>query len=344
MNKHFPLSIAGALLSLAVVAASLRGDPSSRRLVLDTLKSYSPTGYHIVSVYDGAPEEISMAGSRLRMSKTDFMTYVRGAAMPEMASWFNVTVHETCHGYTGRMAYHLAPERKIAVYPGDRYLAFYIGGDEDILVRITRVFPSKEMAHTFPPGIRTFRFATYVDSPRSNMGTQVNGVYGLLDELNAYYHGTRTAFDLLPFYKKQSRQDAGIWRAFFNQVNGTYYAHLEFKLFILKYLIYAEKTHPEIYREIMGNEGFRKAFAAIDNNFTALNEEYSRSREGVFRFLKTRGIEAREEGTYLYLKSGNATMGMGNFADTRDLLARELEKTEYRDMLARLAAPQSSQR
>jgi hypothetical protein len=344
VNKHLALSIAGALLSLTVGAASLRGDPSPRRLVLDTLKSYSPTGYHIVSAYDGAPEEISMAGSRLRMSKTDFMTYVRGAAMPEMASWLNVTVHEMCHGYTGRMAYHLAPEREIAVYPGDRCLAFYIDGDEDILVRITRVFPSKEMAHTFPPGIRTFRFATYVDSTRSNMGTQVNGVYGLLDELNAYYHGTRTALDLLPFYKKQSRQDAQLWRAFFNQVNGTYYAHLEFKLFILRYLIYAEEKHPEIFRGIMENVEFGKAFAAIDNNFTALNEEYSRSREGIFRFLKTRGIEAREEGTYLYLKSGNATMGLGNFADTRDLLARELAKDEYRDMVARLAAPQSSHR
>lgn len=342
MNKNIPLSIAGALLSLAVGATSLRGDPSPRRLVLDTLKSYSPTGYHIVSAYDGAPEEISMAGSRLRMSKTDFMTYVRGAAMPEMASWLNVTVHEMCHGYAGRMAYHLASERKTAIYPGDRYLAFYIGGDEDILVRITRVFPSREMAREFSAGIRTFRFATYVDSPRSNMGTQVNGVYGLLDELNAYYHGTRTALDLLPFYKKQTRQDAQLWRSFFNQVNGTYYAHLEFKLFILRYLIYAEERHPEIFRGIMDNEEFGKAFIAIDANFTALNEEYSRSREDIFRFLKTRGMEAREEGKYLYLKSGNTTMGMGNFADTYDLLARELAKDEYRDMAARLGAPRSS--
>ncbi len=344
MNRRLFLTIIGALLLMTVGAASLLADPSPRRLVLDTLKSYSPTGYHIVAAYDGAPEEITMAGSRLQMSKTDFMTYVRGAAMPEMASWLNVTVHEMCHGYTGRMAYHLAPERKIAIYPGDRYLAFYIGGDEDVLVRITRVFPSKEMARDFPAGIRTFRFATYVDSPRSNMGTQVNGVYGLLDELNAYYHGTRTALDLLPFYKKQSRQDAQLWRAFFNQVNGTYYAHLEFKLFILRYLIYAEKTHPEIYREIMGNDGFRKAFIAIDANFAALNEEYARSREDIFRFLKTRGIEAREEGKYLYLKSGNATMGMGNFTDTLDLLARELAKDEYRDMVAMLGAPGSSPR
>ncbi|MBN2080229.1 MAG: hypothetical protein JW838_14765 [Spirochaetes bacterium] len=340
MNKRFYLSIIGALLLLAPGTASLQGGPSPRLLVLDTLKRYSPTGYHIVTAYGGAPEEITMAGSRLRMSKTDFMAYVRGAAMPEMASWLNVTVHEMCHGYTARMAYHLAPERKIAVYPGDRYLAFYIGGDEDILVRITRVFPSREIARDFPAGIRTFRFATYVDSPRSNMGTQVNGVYGLLDELNAYYHGTRTALDLLPFYKKQSRQDAQLWRAFFNQVNGTYYAHLEFKLFILKYLIYAEKTHPGIYRDIMDNEGFRKAFATIDKNFTALNEEYSRSKTDIFGFLKTKGIEAREEGKYLYFKSGNTTMGLGNFTDTRDLLARELEKTEYRDMLARLAAHQ----
>lgn len=328
---------------MAVIGAPPHAQTSPRRLVLDTLKSYSPTGYHIVTAYDGAPEEISMAGSRLRMSKTDFMTYVRGAAMPAMASWLNVAVHEMCHGYTARMAYHLAPERKITIYPGDRYLAFYTG-DDDILVRITRVFPSKEMAHTFPAGIRTFRFATYIDSSRGITGTQVNGVYGLLDELNAYYHGTKTALDLLPFYKKQARQDAGLWRAFCNQVNGTYYAHLEFKLFILKYLIYAEKTHPGIYRDIMDNEGFRKAFAAIDNNFTALNEEYLRSKKDIFEFLKTKGIEAREEGKYLYFKSGNTTMGLGNFTDTRDLLARELEKTEYRDMLARLAPPRSSHR
>jgi hypothetical protein len=62
----------------------------------------------------------------------------------------------------------------------------------------TKTFPSREIIPSIPENLRTFRFSDYVETTNEIQSTQNEGIYGLLDEFNSYYQGTKASFDLLP--------------------------------------------------------------------------------------------------------------------------------------------------
>ena len=61
-------------------------------------------------------------------------------------------------------------------------------------------------------------------------------------------------------------------------------AYAEFKYYILNYLYYAKKHHPDVYKGIVNNKEFCKAYKTLESSYAKLIKEYEtkwgfRSRE-----------------------------------------------------------------
>jgi hypothetical protein len=299
------------IASLLLLFASGLAAAGDKETLLSLLKKYSPDGYYIVDTYEKKAE-----GS-------DFMEY--WDASSEDARWdsYNTIVHETAHGVMAALA-----KPNSLFIPASRA--------SGVMVPLTETFFSREMVDTFPKELRTFRFGTYVDCSQDDLGSQALGAYGLLDEMTAYYLGTKASWDLLPHFEAQGA--AAPWSSFFQAVNGTLYGILEFKLYTLKYLMFAEKKHPEVYRKIMANRDFSSAFLAVDAAANAFFRDYFAGKERVYESLRKSGLTAKEDGDYLVIGKSGKEICNGSFREVYSLLAAELEKKEYRNLMQLLNA------
>jgi hypothetical protein len=119
-------------------------------------------------------------------------------------------------------------------------------------------------------------------------------------------------------------------------VNSTYYGCLEFRFFILKYLLYAKAHHPEVYQEVLDNAAWCYTFLEVDLNASALMDEYFAAKPAIFKRLRGYGWTVSEQNYRLYINQGNGNAGHMNFMNVVELLDAELKKPEYLDMIRTL--------
>ena len=135
-----------------------------------------------------------------------------------------------------------------------------------------------------------FRFDTYIGGGENgNTASNISGIYGLMEEFSAYYHGSNASFIIYNDLKKKNIMQYYDWdkddgstydtlilenikltREQANYCMSSYTSYYEFSVFIGAYLKYVKKHHPTMYHEILSNERFRTAFRVIDQNFSRL--------------------------------------------------------------------------
>jgi len=335
MPRKVLLCAVPAILMLFTPSTHAR---STRDTVLHLLKEYSPDGYHIVDGYEKTPDDEITRHMKWKKKKDDFMEFVRGDSEKEILRAINMVVHETSHSYSALLACQMC--EKITGTTGPRcgrYHAYRVGDGTAILVQRTAVFNTGEMAESIPPSLRTHRYKLYV-SPETDragyvIGSKANGVYGLLNEFDAYYHGNRAACDMYPYYRDRMGPGPAKWHDYFSGVNRSFSANVEFKFFILKYLQYAQRKHPAVYEGIMKNREFARAFLAIEKNHQDLIRDYGNVKNEVFAALGKDGYTVTEDDSNLYIGKGSGRFGSGNHMRDYSLLKGELEKAEYRNMM-----------
>ncbi|MBN1522976.1 MAG: hypothetical protein JW904_00725 [Spirochaetales bacterium] len=194
-----------------------------------------------------------------KKQKDDFMEFVRGDSIQSLLGSVNIIVHETYHSCSALKAFQMTDERFGKTLSD--YHAFRTENKTFILVKRTPVFNTSEIADSIPGPLRTFRFATYIAPDPSgasfSTGSKAWGVYGLLNEYSAYYHGNKAALDLYPYYRDAMPPGPAKWHDYFSAVNRSFSANMEFKFFILKYLQYAGKHYPSVFRGIMENRNLK---------------------------------------------------------------------------------------
>lgn len=313
---------------------------SPEETVLQLLKDYSPTGYYIVSRYLNAPTEVNFndgtAKYSFKSNKNKITEFLEGNTEKEIRMSIGTLVHEFCHGYTSSLLrYQLLEERQIPLVLGNNCQTYYIGGNANIIIKKAQTFPTREIASSISESLRTFRFKLYVDSESPYLGTQIDGIYGLLNEFNAYYHGIKASVDLYPYYRDNLGPDPEKWVDYFIDVNGQYFAYQEFKFFILKYLQYAETNHVEIYRNIINNQKFCKAFLAIDQNFATLIRDYFQIKEEIFKSLRTEGYTITQDAKFDNIRRRQPYFyrGISHQLSSCNLLQNELAKAEYQTII-----------
>lgn len=311
------------LLACSSLSAQRLSIQDAEAKILDYLKQYSTESFNMMSLLAETPNKFDIAGSQITLSKEQSPTdWLNDRTEKGIIESLNTVVHETLHGFTSRYSYVMLGEATDSNYEfGDHYSAFFLDKEEIYLVKHTEVFTSNKLKQEIPKALRTFRFNPYITPKDNNLGSQVQGIYGLMDEWNAYYHGTKTAYDLFEYYKAKASDNKKVYLEHVGNLAGTYFAYYEFKYYILKYLELAKAEHPDVYQGIIDNENLRKAYTSIDTRFSKLLSQFEERLDTIETLVTSDNYTSvyREDGYYFI-----GSNGVGLFSKEAEMLKKEL--------------------
>ena len=305
-----------------------------RTVMHELLRTYSPSGKYVLDRCAQTPNTLDCGSVTVTLNPCpDPVTLVKSRTLDGIISDLTTVVHEMTHEYQYRIAVAMLAERNTSPKDG-RYHAYYTGA-ETILVKQTKVYRTSEMQGLFPAALRTERFPVYI-FPARETGAQLDGVYGLLDEYDAYYISTKTALGFLDYYRTSREDTPEDWFHFLDNMNRCYFAQAEFRLDILNYLRYAKAHHPDVYAGVMGNAAFRHAFHDVDNGYAELVQDYFAAKAQIFDRLRAAGYEVEEDDEFTRIGKDGAFTGRSNFLKPYHALTAELAKPIYQDLLKAL--------
>jgi hypothetical protein len=294
------------------------------------LERYSPSGHYILTSYEALPREFTIGDTTTTLSHSKgFDDYWEDGAPEDITDNMGTAVHEVYHAWSAVMGYQLLVDTKTPRGAGAE--AVYVGA-QPMLVLYGPTYPAREMAATYPADARTERFATYVSPSQETQSTQQEGVFGLLDEWAAYYHTGRTRVDFWPWVRDESPTIEQLLVNYVARYHEMWVPYAEFKLFILHYLKHARDHRPDVYRELVGNESFRRAFVAVDDAWTALLAEAGPLEPTIHAFARSRGLDAG-------LRDGQLTFDGSPFTirdDAYPAVLRHLASPAYQEIEAEL--------
>lgn len=261
-----------------------KADTSAMRALL---ARYSPTGSWIVNAADTLPRTFTIGGRTTTLSTTgQFERYFNDGSPRNLVRYMSTAVHEVFHAISTRLGYQLMVEAGTTELVDAQ--GIYLGGTP-LLVRFSESFPAREIDPSFPPDARSHRYATYISPSGDNHGTQIDGVFGLMDEWTAYHHSARITLDFWPWIRDEAPRTRDVYVAYRSAMHSRWLAGKEFKLYILHYLVHAGQHRPDVYSELMSNQTFRRAFAAIDDAWSELAREREQLEPAIASIAAERG-------------------------------------------------------
>jgi hypothetical protein len=301
---------------LSVEAQPMLSVSQKKQYALEMLKKYNPEGWYVVNKVT----ELAI--------NNNFDRYAEANTQQSVRETLGTIVHELNHGYSALMAW------KLKYRDRDQYSCYYMGDSSHIMVKHSPVFFTEEIGKYIRKELHTFRFDTYVYNPNEKIKITSNtqGIYGLLDEWNSYYHGTKTDVYMYKWYEENTANSIQEWRNYFSTVGSVINAYVEFKFYCLTYLLYAQKNKPEIYQGIINNKEFITVFLTVNEKYSNLVEEYLDIKRNILKKLQSRGAKVSEDEEWILINGE----GTGNFIKEFKLLKKEMEKTSYQDMLKNL--------
>lgn len=325
------LFILGGFLSLSC-AAFAQGGKSIKKQALKYIRNHDPEGYDIIQAYYKAPDSFEFEKISIDMdSHIDYGVYIDSSSHRHFLASLNTVVHEISHAYTHHTVFKHIQKEDMDFEWGNQYSLFYLNKDEQLLVQHTPTFPSSKLHGFLPDSLISSRYHTYI-YPSAQITTQTIGIYGLLDEWHAYYHGTKNSVNLRSYYDGYARGNHERWVDYFTAVHGTYLAYPEFKLYIMEYLVEAEKNEPAMFQEIMTNEPFKRSITQVDSLFGALIEDFRTQKRKILQDLMMKGVNCGEDEEFVFM----GTKGYSNFVVIYEKLEKEIEKPAYKEIWARL--------
>jgi len=298
----------------------------ARTFILETLKNYCSDSYFMIQEYLNTA---ASADEYFNEEQYDIMQYVKGYDKQDLLTSINTIVQENCHTYSSLMA-----ELTTARYDFSKYSYYYIGENQAIKVEHTPIYLTKELNQTFPEEYKTAHYESAIYPSNPLRGCQRYGIYGLLDELNAYYHGSRAMYKLLEIYKTEFAEHPEQWLEYLENLTATFYAYHEMNFYILHYLDHAQKRHPVMYEGIISNTDFRKAYQAIDDKFVALEKEFAMRKESLFKSLRKNRIKIKEDDTTFSIKRKSSK----NFKMDIDKIKQAIQNEKYQRIEVVLAS------
>lgn len=244
--------------------------------ILDRMQSHSPSSLQLLKSYDKLPSQLEIDRSESVISSTkstDALYYLEDENYESALISMSTNVHEIGHAYGGLI--HFAELMNCnctqTIEFEDIQQGFYHAPGEEYWIEIEEkyIFPSSELSEIIPYELQTFRYDTYIEGTSS---TQAHGVIGLLDELNAYYLGSKYQYDMLPVYKEVFGSD--YLNQWVKHSASEMTAFFEFDFFIKEYLLYAKNYAPANYNYLKNSPAFRKAYQTTHKKYSQLTSAY----------------------------------------------------------------------
>lgn len=242
----------------------------------------------------------------------DYTVYARGTSHQQMIESFSTVIHESCHGYNFNIGFdHMKKSSDFSNTQG-----YYISPTIKLAVPQLKTYRSTQLNKVVPKAWQKdiFRYDTYVGDG-SEVSSQVNGIYGMIDEFDAYYQGSKASIELQTYYETFcDYSDTECWADYLSEPASSLYAYYEFRLFIAWYLKYAKQKHPDVYKETINNQNLRVAFTLINDLYANLLDEYFTRREMIIDKLNEKSnkrVKVENGFLMLYDKDGMGASGKG---------------------------------
>ena len=225
--------------------------------VLAVLKKYDPNGYLFVKTIQ------DKEGTEPARWYSD-----GDSIIDEM----NTTVHEACHDYSSILTdatYDFDTGSVIEDY------GFHVADSTDLREKFDRSFMvySNEMAGDVPGELRD-RWDTYIgDNADEHQVANQFGVYGMMDEFNAYGWALNNDLCMYEYIKDTgSKKEALNWLQQHAPTSAE--AYYEYKLWIHMYLKHVKDHYPDLYASIANNRDFINVYKAIDSRISSSIKQY----------------------------------------------------------------------
>jgi hypothetical protein len=234
--------------------------------VREMTRIYSSDSWHLLMQYEDLPRvsEARHAGNKiLSMPKlVGTFEYLEGDNKTEIISSMSTNIHEISHGYFSKNVIRYAAENNLLLDSDNVAGYIFISPNESYYIEFPRkyLFPSKELAARIPRKLRTSRFNTYINGKTL---TQSHGLFGLLDELHAFYMGSKFSFEMLEGYKIAKESASEGFYQWLIDARSSMTAFFEFDFFILEYLLYMKSNYPQNYESLKSYQPFHDAYAAV---------------------------------------------------------------------------------
>lgn len=199
---------------------------------------------------------------------------------------FGTAVHEGLHNYDWDLASEAA---KATPVWNDRFKSYFVNTDLVISTEEKSVFKTATLHRGyFPQAVKEMsRYQTYIQAWGENISNEnsklskgelaaygvkelrpgearttsnVKGIYGLLEEFNAYHHGIKAEYELI----------TGMDDPKVNGSTNSVAAYFEFSLFMAYYLKYAKEREREVYQLLMDDRNLRIAYTLIELSWREL--------------------------------------------------------------------------
>jgi hypothetical protein len=281
-----------------------------------------------------AEVDVDDGGTASTKKNVDTFHYLRGRSRLDLLESMEKNVHEISHAYFAQNVYRYLKENNQKMTGGNICGYIYISTSRSYFISFPEkaIFPSHDIAAAIPGDLRTYRFSTYIDGITS---TQDEGVIGLLDELHAYYLGSKFCYDMLEPYKTAAGNDATGLFDWVTHTQSTMTAFYEFDFFIREYLLYMKKNHAPDYNMLRSYRPFTESYQTVRNLYRELIENYQDRIKDEMRHLNSSGdAVARTEKGWLWVRSGKSNVSGGTpvFSKEKDILMPVLDSRRYRDI------------
>jgi hypothetical protein len=304
--------------------------------VKSVTKKYSPDSWQLLMNYKNLPLKIQVKTARGGIATTtksgSAFSYLEGNSKIQLLKSMSTNVHETAHGYSHFNAYHYAKENKLQMYWNNVNAYFYLSPTKFYFVSFPKrnLFPSRKLVQLISKRQRTFRFNTYI---AGNTSTQSEGIIGLLDEMHAYYLGSKFSVEMLKAYKIAHGSAADGFFYWVSNTQSSLGAYYEFDYFIKTYLIYMKKNSPGKYASLKSYPPFCKAYRTVQSLYKELIKQYKKTIKSEIKKINASG--KAKAGTYdntLWISFGKInsfTMRTSLFHDDKFILLPELGSKPY---------------
>lgn len=275
-------------------------DKATREKVLALLDQYDPDGAFI-----------------LRKASLDFMTWF-SFGNRTLLEGVDTAVHEEYHSVSHSVSWDET--------------VYYAGNGILFPVTETEVYNSKEMIPYIPSDLRnTSRFDTYINTDEANLSSVKSGIYGLMNEFNAYGCGLNNTVALYDFYKVNAKS-VDDWFQYVSQGANDRMAYAEFRYYMLTYMLYAKDKHPDVYQGILNNQEFKNTFRLVDDWFTGNVQKYEGTLSDLKQRFESAGHQVQIEGDWFRVDGAGTGIFGGDYQKLMD--AMNVEK--YQTVLALL--------
>jgi uncharacterized protein (UPF0333 family) len=306
--------------------------------IKESTRKYSPDSWYLIMQYENLPLETEAPAddSNIVTSQKALQTfhYLRGRTRLDLLASMETNVHEIAHAYFDQNAFRYILDNKLTMNWDNVHGYIYISPAKGFFINfpLKSLFPSRELIEVIPKDLQTFRFETYIDGTTS---TQSEGVIGLLNELYAYYTGSKYCFEMLEPYKTAAGSDASGLFEWTSRTQSTMSAFYEFDFFISEYLLYMKEKYPGSYEKLKSYTPFAESYISVHNLYKELIDRYQQRIKDEIKILNSSGsAEARIEKGWLWVKPENSNVASGTpiFSEERTTLLTVLESRRYRDI------------